>query len=47
MVLDCGNGAFNGAEECDDSNTVDSDGCTDCIIDDGYNCIGFPSICEP
>jgi cysteine-rich repeat protein len=25
--------------ECEDGNTVDYDGCTDCVIDDGYYCV--------
>lgn len=25
--------------ECDDGNSYDYDGCTDCTIDDGYYCV--------
>jgi cysteine-rich repeat protein len=33
MPIDgCGNGLIDGAEECDDGNFVDWDGCTDCVI---------------
>jgi cysteine-rich repeat protein len=29
----CGNGVIDGAEECDDGNTDDNDGCTGCTMD--------------
>ena len=48
MIFECGNGAFNIAEECDDSNIIDSDGCSStCIEEVGWNCVNFPSICSP
>jgi hypothetical protein len=39
---------MDGDEGCDDGNDVDLDGCTDCAIDPGYNCMinVSPSICE-
>lgn len=44
----CGDGLVEGAEACDDGNTVDGDGCTSaCAIADGFRCIGEPSVCSP
>lgn len=34
-------------ETCDDSNTLNNDGCSSsCLIENGYNCIGQPSVCS-
>ncbi|CAD8214267.1 unnamed protein product [Paramecium octaurelia] len=37
-ILDCGDGLIIGNEECDDGNSLKNDGCTNCIIDQGYKC---------
>ena len=34
----CGDGLVVGDEDCDDGNETDDDGCTDCFIDDGWEC---------
>lgn len=36
----CGNAVIDGAEECDDGNFNDYDGCTNCLLDPGYYCSG-------
>lgn len=42
----CGNGAFDGAEQCDDGNSVSGDGCTSaCRVEAGYVCRGARSVC--
>jgi len=42
----CGDGTVDPAEECDDNNTGNGDGCSDkCGIEAGYNCVGEPSQC--
>ncbi|MFA7685693.1 MAG: leucine-rich repeat domain-containing protein, partial [Candidatus Gracilibacteria bacterium] len=48
----CGNGTWDGesgtgwAEECDDTNNDNGDGCSSsCQIEDGYTCEGAPSVC--
>lgn len=44
----CGNGAVEGGEECDDGNGVSCDGCaTDCTQDQFFACSGSPSACAP
>lgn len=47
----CGNSLLEGAEECDDGDTDDGDGCSAiCTIETGYQCVGGPtgsSICTP
>ncbi|CAD8103048.1 unnamed protein product [Paramecium primaurelia] len=35
----CGDGIVLLSEQCDDGNNVSRDGCTQCIIDPGYQCI--------
>lgn len=43
----CGNGEVEGAEECDDGNRLDGDGCDpSCRIEQGWSCSGEPSVCE-
>ncbi|CAD8078874.1 unnamed protein product [Paramecium primaurelia] len=37
-ILDCGDGLILGAEQCDDGNSLNNDGCTNCLIDQGYKC---------
>jgi cysteine-rich repeat protein len=42
----CGNGFIREAEECDDGNSADGDGCSSsCEVEDGYACDGEPSNC--
>ena len=42
----CGDGIIVGAEECDDSNPDDGDGCSSsCLVEAGFQCVGEPSIC--
>ncbi|CAK67722.1 unnamed protein product (macronuclear) [Paramecium tetraurelia] len=38
-ITDCGDGLILGSEQCDDVNTIPRDGCTNCLIDPGFNCI--------
>ncbi len=36
---DCGNGAPNGVEQCDDGNTTNGDGCSsECAVEAGFEC---------
>jgi len=44
----CGNGIFEGPEQCDDGNTTEGDGCApDCSIEFLYQCdLSSPSECE-
>ena len=43
----CGNGAIETREDCDDGNGTDSDGCTACAVDGGgWTCAGAPSVCQ-
>jgi cysteine-rich repeat protein len=45
-LSNCGNGVVEGAEECDDGDTVDGDGCSSsCKIERGWSCNGNPSKC--
>jgi len=42
------NSLIEGAEECDDGNTKQNDGCSRfCVIESGYECTGEPSVCTP
>ncbi len=34
----CGDGILAGSEACDDGNATDGDGCTACVVDDGWVC---------
>ena len=44
-LVKCDEG-FDGCEECDDGNLIDGDGCNlNGLIEDGYECIGEPSVC--
>jgi sulfatase modifying factor 1 len=45
VPTNCGNGALDPGEECDDGNVMNGDGCTACKKDRGFTCIGAPSIC--
>jgi cysteine-rich repeat protein len=43
---ECGNGALEGAEACDDGNPDSGDGCSDvCEVEHGFDCTGEPSSC--
>jgi cysteine-rich repeat protein len=43
---ECGDGIIDANEACDDGNTDDNDGCdSQCSIENGYSCMGTPSIC--
>lgn len=44
----CGNGVVEVGEDCDDGNNWNGDGCNAiCRFENGYTCIGSPSICRP
>jgi cysteine-rich repeat protein len=46
-ALECWDGLVEWAEQCDDGNTNDSDGCSGtCTIETTYVCSGQPSICN-
>jgi cysteine-rich repeat protein len=45
MRVQCGNGALESHEHCDDGNLVADDGCDRCRIEPGYACSGAPSMC--
>lgn len=40
-VYYCGNGIQDPNEDCDDSNFIDGDGCSNCIVDQSYLCTGY------
>ncbi|MBN1961459.1 MAG: DUF4215 domain-containing protein, partial [Deltaproteobacteria bacterium] len=46
----CGDGLIRGNEQlanhCDDGNTINNDGCTNCVVDDLCTCTGEPSDCN-
>ncbi len=41
----CGDGAVEGAEQCDDANALAGDGCALCSVEPGFVCGGEPSQC--
>lgn len=42
----CGDGRITGTEECDDVyDVIPYDGCTGCVVDNGWWCYGEPSYC--
>ena len=46
----CGDGVVSSwlAEQCDDGNMENGDGCNaQCFVEQGYVCIGLPSVCLP
>ncbi len=44
----CGDGVIADAEACDDENTAGGDGCSAaCVVEEGYACEGWPSVCTP
>ncbi|MDX9720543.1 MAG: DUF4215 domain-containing protein [Myxococcota bacterium] len=44
----CGDGIVEGAEECDDGELLDGDGCSaSCELESGFACFGSPSACLP
>ena len=43
---ECGDGAIDEGEACDDNNSRGRDGCSSsCEIEAGYACVGEPSVC--
>ena len=43
----CGDGILVDDESCDDGNTTSGDGCSsDCTVEDGFDCVGDPSVCN-
>ncbi len=42
----CGDETTEGREGCDDGNEVAGDGCDACVVEDGFQCSGSPSVCE-
>ncbi|MDP2339482.1 MAG: hypothetical protein Q8O67_00880 [Deltaproteobacteria bacterium] len=43
----CGDGAIDGSETCDDTNTTSADGCSSsCLVEAGFTCVGQPSVCS-
>lgn len=46
IARDCGNGALDGNEACDDANLTNGDGCDfNCNVEAGFECAGEPSVC--
>ncbi len=46
-TAECGNGVVEPGEGCDDHNLNDPDGCTStCTIEEGWQCLGQPSVCD-
>jgi len=46
VTVGCGNGFVSAAEECDDGNLTDGDGCdATCHMEPGYRCYDDPSTC--
>jgi fibro-slime domain-containing protein len=44
----CGNGVVESPEQCDDTNNIPGDGCSElCTIELGFKCSGSPSVCTP
>jgi cysteine-rich repeat protein len=43
--ITCGNGLLSAGEECDDGNFVDNDGCSKCLVDQGYKCPTVGAAC--
>jgi|GEM_PF-6725391 len=41
----CGNGDIELNEQCDDGDSTETDGCTACMVDPGFACVGEPSLC--
>merc|ERR1712153_119318 len=42
----CGDGVLKGAENCDDGNTADDDGCSaKCLVEESYFCAAAGSAC--
>jgi cysteine-rich repeat protein len=42
----CGDGALQGTEACDDGNATNGDGCSGvCTVETAFNCTGEPSVC--
>ena len=44
----CGDGILQIGEQCDDGNLIDDDGCSSCVVDNGYTCnSAVPNVCSP
>ena len=44
----CGDGLVTTGEGCDDGNLAPEDGCSVvCTVEEGWACVGEPSVCEP
>ena len=46
----CNDGIIDGEEECEDGNTEDGDGCSECYIEEGFDCASYhdlTSTCVP
>lgn len=41
----CGDRIVNGPESCDDGNTNPHDGCANCVVQQGWQCVQSPSVC--
>ncbi len=47
-IVICGDGLVVGSEGCDDADAGDDDagdGCVDCLVEEGWTCVGEPSVC--
>jgi len=44
-AIACGDGRVHPPEQCDDQNEDPDDGCTGCVVDAGWICVGEPSVC--
>ena len=48
QITPCGNGLVESPEECDDGSTLNGDGCdSNCLEEEGWDCVGAPSQCAP
>jgi len=43
----CGNGRLEQGEQCEDGNTISTDGCDACVVIPTHRCAGLPSVCTP
>ncbi len=48
IFVGCGDGLILAAEDCDDQNTANGDGCnSSCNIESRFECVDEPSLCTP